>query len=58
MCRKVIEKGEREIAFLEKFYKRTSVKEIRSLAEKSFVHISYSDAIKELEKASQNTNGI
>lgn len=53
MCRKVIEKGEREIAFLEKFYKRTSVKEIRSLAEKSFVHISYSDAIKELEKAKE-----
>jgi asparaginyl-tRNA synthetase len=51
MCRKVIEKGEKEIAFLEKFYKRTSVEEIRSLAEKSFVHISYSDAIKELEKA-------
>ncbi|TNF53306.1 asparagine--tRNA ligase, partial [bacterium] len=53
MCRKVIEKGEKEIAFLEKFYKRTSVNEIRSLAEKSFVHISYSDAIKELEKAKE-----
>jgi asparaginyl-tRNA synthetase len=51
LCRIVIEKGEKEIAFLEKFYKRTSVEEIRSLAEKSFVHITYSDAIKELEKA-------
>jgi len=48
LCREVLEKGENEIAFFEKFYKNTSVNELRTLAEKPFVRITYTDAIKEL----------
>ncbi len=51
LCLKVLEKGESEIAFLEKFYKNTSINELKVLAEKPFVRISYTEAIKELEKA-------
>jgi asparaginyl-tRNA synthetase len=50
LCTMVLEKGEQEIAFLEKFYKRISIDELRGLAEKSFTHISYTEAVKELEK--------
>ncbi|MBI5057820.1 MAG: asparagine--tRNA ligase [Nitrospirae bacterium] len=53
LCGKVLEKGESEIAFLEKFYKNTSIAELKNLSEKSFVHISYTDAVKELEKATE-----
>ncbi len=51
LYKKVLEKCEREIAFFEKFYKNTSRDELKSLADKPFVHIPYSEAIKELEKA-------
>lgn len=51
LCKEVLEHGETEIAFFEKFYKQTSVKELRNLSEKKFVHISYTDAINELKKA-------
>jgi asparaginyl-tRNA synthetase len=40
-----------EIAFLEKFYKNTSLKELEALAQGDFMHITYTDAIKKLEKA-------
>lgn len=53
LCKKVIEKGESEIAFFEKFFKNTSVSELKLLAEKPFVRVSYTDAIKELQKAKQ-----
>ncbi|RJQ44397.1 MAG: asparagine--tRNA ligase [Nitrospiraceae bacterium] len=53
LCERVLEKCESEIAFLEKFYKNTSIAELKTLSEKSFVHISYSDAIKELERAKE-----
>ena len=53
MCRKILEKGESDIAFLEKFYKNTSIAELKTLAEKPFVHISYTEAIKELEKSKE-----
>ncbi len=53
LCRRVLEKGDSEIAFLEKFYKNTSVTELRDLSEKPFVHISYTDAIEELEKSKE-----
>jgi len=53
LCRKIIEKGESDIAFLEKFYKNTSIAELAALAEKSFVHISYSEAISELEHSKE-----
>jgi asparaginyl-tRNA synthetase len=53
LCRKILEKGESDIAFLEKFYKNTSIAELKILAEKPFVHISYTEAIKELEKSKE-----
>ena len=53
LCLRVVEKCESEIAFFEKFYKNTSITELKALAEKPFVHISYTDAIKELEKATE-----
>jgi asparaginyl-tRNA synthetase len=53
LCRKVLEKCESEIAFFDKFYKNTSIKELKELSEKPFIRISYTDAIKELEKAKE-----
>jgi asparaginyl-tRNA synthetase len=52
LCKKVLAECESEIAFFEKFYKNTSVKELQTLINKDFTHITYTDAIKELEKAS------
>lgn len=51
LCKNVLEKCESEIAFFEKFYKNTSIAELKDLAEKPFVRISYTDAIKELGKS-------
>jgi asparaginyl-tRNA synthetase len=51
LCKNVLEKCETEIAFFEKFYKNTSIAELKDLSEKPFVRISYTDAIKELEKS-------
>lgn len=51
LCRAVIEKGEHELSFLERQYKSISIDSIRRLAEKSFVHISYTEAIRELTAA-------
>ncbi len=51
LCKKVLEECESEIAFFDKFYKNTSVKELRALSEKPFVRISYTEAVKELEKS-------
>jgi asparaginyl-tRNA synthetase len=53
LCRKVLEKGEKELAFLERQYKTISVKDLEHLAEKPFVHITYAEAVKELEKAEE-----
>jgi asparaginyl-tRNA synthetase len=53
LCKRVLEKGESEISFLGKFYKNTSVAELRTLSEKPFVHISYTDAVKELERSKE-----
>ncbi len=53
LCRAVVEKGEKEIAFLEKQYRRMSVEEIYKLAETGFVHITYTDSIKELKGAKE-----
>jgi asparaginyl-tRNA synthetase len=51
LCRAVLERGEREIAFLEKQYKTISLADLGRLADQAFVHISYTDAVRELEKA-------
>jgi len=49
ICKRVLERCEKEIAFLEKFFKRTSIKELRNLSEKSFVRISYTKAVQHLK---------
>jgi asparaginyl-tRNA synthetase len=53
LCRKALEKGERELSFLENHYKRISLEELRKLADTPFVHISYTDAIKKLQGAKE-----
>ena len=53
LCRKALEKGERELSFLENHYKRISLEELRKLADTPFVHMSYTDAIKELQGAKE-----
>jgi asparaginyl-tRNA synthetase len=53
LCRKVLEKGEKELTFLENQYKRISLEELRKLADTPFVHISYTDAISELKNAKE-----
>jgi len=53
LCAQALEKGEKEIAFLEKQYKRTSMTDLISLSETPFVHISYTDAVKELKNAKE-----
>lgn len=53
LCSKALEKGEKELSFLENHYKRVSLEELRKLADTSFVHMSYTDAIKELQGAKE-----
>ncbi|MFZ3136014.1 MAG: asparagine--tRNA ligase [Thermodesulfovibrionales bacterium] len=53
LCRKALEKGEKELSFLENDYKRISLEELRKLADTPFVHMSYTDAIKELQGAKE-----
>ena len=54
LCRKVTEKGEKELVFLESQYKRISCEDLARLAETSFAHISYTEAIKELKAAKES----
>jgi asparaginyl-tRNA synthetase len=49
LCSKALEKGEKELSFLENQYKRISLEELRKLADTPFVHMSYTDTIKELQ---------
>ncbi len=51
LCKAVLEKCESEISFFEKFYKNTSVSELRTLSEKPFVRITYTEAVKELQSS-------
>jgi len=53
LCVAVLEKGESELSFLQNQYKKISVEDLKRLSETPFVHISYSDAIKELENAKE-----
>jgi len=53
LCKQVIEKGEKELSFLENQYRRISSEELIKLAETAFVHVTYSDAIKKLEEAGE-----
>ena len=54
LCRTVLERGEKELAFMERQYMRISLEDIRRLAETPFVHMSYTDAIKELKNAKES----
>jgi asparaginyl-tRNA synthetase len=54
LCRKVLEKGEKELSFLESQYKRISLKELNKLAETNFAHITYTDAIRELKNSKES----
>lgn len=53
LCRTILERGERELSFLEGRYKRISLEEFNRLAETPFVHITYTDAIRELKNAKE-----
>lgn len=54
LCRKVLEKGEKELLFLESQYERISINEFNKLSETKFAHITYTDAIKELKNAKES----
>ncbi len=53
LCAKTLEKGESELAFLEHQYKRISIEGLSRLSKTAFVHISYTDAVKELKNAKE-----
>ena len=53
LCREILEKGEKELVFLESQYKRISREELVRLSETSFTHMSYTDAIKELKNTKE-----
>ena len=54
LCRKILERGEKELAFLESQYKSISFEDLNNLAETPFAHMSYTDAIKELKNAKES----
>lgn len=54
LCKKVLERGEEELAFLEKQYKRISLEELKKLSEMPFARMSYTDAIKELKDSKES----
>jgi asparaginyl-tRNA synthetase len=47
LCKEVLLNCESEIAFFKRFYKNTSAEELQALYEKSFEHITYTEAVKE-----------
>ncbi len=53
LCREVLEKGHRELSFLESHYKKISCDELRKLAETPFVRMTYTDAVRELRAANE-----
>jgi asparaginyl-tRNA synthetase len=53
LCSRVLERGEKELLFIERQYKKVSLAELGRLAQTPFVHITYSDAIRELQGAKQ-----
>ncbi len=52
LCGKVVERCPDELGFLEKHYKEISIQKISDLSQQSFARITYTEAVKELEKAS------
>ncbi|MFA6054077.1 MAG: asparagine--tRNA ligase [Thermodesulfovibrionales bacterium] len=53
LCREVLSKGGKELAFLESQYKKISADDLGRLADTTFAHMSYTDAIKELKIAKE-----
>lgn len=53
LCSRILERGERELSFLESQYKHISLEDLHRLAETPFVHISYTDAVEELKNAKE-----
>jgi asparaginyl-tRNA synthetase len=53
LCREVLAKGWKELAFLENQYKKISVDDLGRLADTTFARMSYTDAIKELKIAKE-----
>jgi len=51
LIRTVLERGEKELDFLQKQYKSQITKELELIAEKDFMRITYTEAIKELERS-------
>jgi asparaginyl-tRNA synthetase len=54
LCREALNKGDSELAFLEKQYGRISREEMDRLSGTPFFHISYTDAVKELSKSGEH----
>jgi asparaginyl-tRNA synthetase len=51
LCRQAVEKGEKELVFLDNQYKKISLEDLKNLADTPFTHMSYTDAIQELKSA-------
>jgi asparaginyl-tRNA synthetase len=51
LCRQAVEKGEKELVFLENQHKKISLEDLKNLADTPFTHMSYTDAIQELKSA-------
>ena len=54
LCRKAVDKGERELSFLENQYKRISIDDLNRLSETPFAQMSYTDAVTELMNAKES----
>jgi asparaginyl-tRNA synthetase len=50
LCKRSVEDGEKELSFLQNHYKKITLEELQRLSEATFVHMSYSDALRELQK--------
>lgn len=53
LCREVLSRGGKELAFLESRYKKISVDDLGRLADTTFARMSYTDAVKELKTAKE-----
>jgi asparaginyl-tRNA synthetase len=54
LCSRTLERGESELGFLERQYKRISADELHRLAETPFAHMTYTDAVRELKNARED----
>jgi asparaginyl-tRNA synthetase len=51
LCSRTLERGESDLSFLEKQYKRISVGELQRLAETPFARMTYTEAVRELKNS-------